>query len=348
MLAGTATVGAGLIASSPASGQILTPSRGDIAILTFLAAAELIEADLWQQYAELGGLTPGQLPVETAPFTPMNSYQAAFMNLDPDGPQYISSNTLDELSHATFLNAYLESVGAPSVNLDEFRTLPSSKADGAQNIGRLTNLMNLTVDTSWYIRYRSSTNPDFGATFPQALILANVPAIPRTNADFELSNIQAIANIAAFHFGFIEQGGSSLYATLSQKVSSVEVLKITLSIGGDELCHFLEWVDFSGNAMQPPLAPLPAANGLPAFPNFDRTVNPLLQTNLIFPVPCEFISPNLPKCAVIRPTSQRQIDALGAVKALSADGLFIGQPQKFFDLLLRLALEADAAQRTTL
>jgi hypothetical protein len=348
LLAGTATVGAGLVASKTASAQILTPTRGDIAILSFLAAAELIEADLWQQYAELGGLTPGQLPVETAPFTPMNPYQAAMMNLDPDGPQYISSNTLDELSHATFLNAYLPSIGAPAVNLDEFRTLPSSQADGAnKTLGRLTNLMKITVDTSWYTRYRSSMNPDFGATFPQALTLANVPAIPRTNADFALSNIQAIANIAAFHFGSIEQGGSSLYATLSQKVSSVEVLKITLSIGGDEICHFLEWVDFSGNSVQPPLAPLPAANGLPEFPNFDATVNPALQTNLIFPVPCEFIRPNLPKCAVIRPTSQGQIDALGAVRALSASGLFAGQPARFFDLLIAMALEADAAQRTT-
>jgi hypothetical protein len=234
--------------------------------------------------------------VETAPFTPMNSYQAAFRNLDPDGPQYISSNTGDEQSHAAFLNAYLKSKGASPVDLDEFRTLPSSQATGAHQIGRLTNLMNLTVDTSWYIRYRSTTNPDFGATFPQALELVNVPGIPRTNADFALSNVQAIANIAAFHFGFIEQGGLSVYATLSQKVTSPEVLKITLSIGNDETCHFLEWVDFSGNAVQPPVAPLPAANGLPAFPNFDATVNPLLQTNLIFPVPCEFISP-IARCA---------------------------------------------------
>jgi hypothetical protein len=350
LLAGTATVGAGLIAAKTASGQTLgqphPPTRGDIAILSLLAAAELIEADLWQQYAELGGITPGQLPVETTPsFTPMNSYQAAFMNLDSDGPQYISSNNLDEQSHAAFLNAYLESVGAPAVNLDKFRTLPSSRADGAQNIGRLTNLMNLTVDTSWYTRYRSATNPDFGATYPQAITLAEVPGIPRNNADFKLSNIQAIANIAAFHFGFIEQAGSSLYATLSQKVHSPEVLKITLGIGGDELCHFLEWVDFAGNSVQPTVAPLAAANGLPAFPNFDVTVNPLLQTNLIFPVPCEFISPKLPKCAVIRPTSPGQLDAIGAISGFIADGLFIGQPQSFIELLLTLAAEADAAER---
>jgi hypothetical protein len=150
--------------------------------------------------------------------------------------------------------------------------------------------------------------------------LVNLPGIPRTSADFGLSNIQASANIAAFHFGTIEQGGSSLYSTLAQKVSNVEVLKIVLSIGGDEVAHFLEWVDFAGNSVQPPLAPLAAANGLPGFPNFDATVNPLLQTNLIFPVPCEFISPNLPKCAVIRPTSQGQIDAVGAAKAFIAMG----------------------------
>jgi hypothetical protein len=344
---GAAVIGSTALATKTASGhQYSTPTRGDIAILRLLAAAELIEADLWQQYAELGGITPGQLPVETAPFTPMNTYQAAMMNLDSDGPQYISSNNGDEQSHAAFLNAYLESIGAEPVDLDEFRNLPSSKADGAnQSIGRLTNLMNLTVDTSWYIRYRSTTNPDFGATFPQALTLQNVPGIPRTNADFGLSNIQAIANIAAFHFGFIEQAGSSLYATLSQKVSSAEVLKITLSIGGDEIAHFLEWVDFSGNAVQPTLAPLPPANGLPGFPNFDATVNPSLQTNLIFPVPCEFISPHLPKCAVIRPTSPGQIDAAGAINGFIADGLFIGQSQKFINQLQTLAAEADAAHR---
>ena len=351
-LRGSLATGAAVIGASALSEKKLSaappPTRGDVAILRFLAAAELIEADLWQQYAELGGLTPGQQPVETdTSFTPMNSYQNAFMQLDPDGPQYISSNNLDEQSHATFLNAYLESIGAPAVNFDQYRTLPSSQAAGAQNIGRLTNLMNLTVDTSWYTRYRSTTNPDLGATYPQAITLANVPAIPRTNADFGLSNIQAIANIAAFHFGTIEQGGSSLYATLSQQVSSLEVLKITLSIGGDELCHFLEWVDFAGNSVQPPVAPLAAANGLPAFPNFDETVNPLMETNLIFPVPCEFINSSLPKCAVIRPTSPGQIDAVGAINGLIADGLFIGQSPQFLQLIVALAVEADAATRRT-
>jgi hypothetical protein len=349
LLAGTATAGAGLVGRSAAFGQRSSATRGDVAILRLLAAAELIEADLWQQYAELGGLTPGQEPVETAPFTPMNNYQAAFMNLDPDGPQYISSNNLDEQSHATFLNAYLQAIGAQPVDLDQYRTLPSSKATGAQQIGRLTNLTQLSVDTSWYTRYRSQTNPDFGATFAQALpqlATGQFTAIPRNNNDLANSNqIQVIANTAAFHFGSIEQGGSSLYATLSQKVSSPEVLKITLGIGGDEICHFLEWVDFSGNSVQPPVAPVEDPTTGLMFPNLDATVNPLLQTNLIFPVPCEFISPNLPMCAVIRPTSPGQIDAIGAIESLIASGLFIGQPQAFLNMLLNLAQEADAARR---
>ncbi len=129
-------------------------------------------------------------------------------------------------------------------------------------------------------------------------------------------------------------------------MSSPEVLRITLSIGGDEICHFLEWVDFSGNGVQPPIAPFTdPTNGL-TFPDFNATGNPLLQTNLIFPVPCEFISPKLPHCAVIRPVSPRGgIDAVGAVNALTSDGLFIGQPKAFTDLLTRMAREADAARR---
>ena len=58
-------------------------------------------------------------------------------------PQYIADNTDDERSHAAFLNAYLRSRASEPVNLDEFRTLPSSKATGARQIGRLTNLQKL-------------------------------------------------------------------------------------------------------------------------------------------------------------------------------------------------------------
>lgn len=338
-VAGAATVGAGILASHlPAfaqkkSGKAL--SAGDIAILRFLAVAELIEADLWQQYAELGGVTSGS----------QNSYQLALQQLDGDGSQYITSNTLDEASHANFLDAYLKSKGAAPVNLNKFRTLPSSQASGARQIGRLTNLMNLSVDTSWYTRYRSHTSPDFGATFPQAIELTGKTAIPRNDADFGPSDhIQAIANTAAFHFGFIEQGGSSLYSAMAQKVTDPEVLRIVLSIGGDEVAHFLEWVDFAGNGVQAPVAPVTdPTNGL-TFPDFNATGKAILQTNLIFPVPCEFIDPSLPRCAVIRPTAPEGI-AAGAVKAFTDDGLFAGQSQEFFSTLSALAEAADAAQR---
>jgi hypothetical protein len=321
------------VADAEASPKTLT--TGDAAILRFLAAAEIIETDLWQQYAELGGVTN----------EPQNTYQTALQNLDGDGSQYITSNTLDELSHAEFLNAYLISKGAEPADLDAFRTLPSSQARGAQQIGRLTNLMNLTVDTSWYTRYRSSMNPDFGAMFPQAIELVNVTAIPRTNADFKpKKHIQAIANTAAFHFGTIEQGGSSLYSAMAQKATDIEVLRIIVSIGGDEVAHFLEWVDFAGNGVQGPIAPFTdPTNGL-TFPDFNATGNPELQTNLIFPLPCEFINPNLPHCAVIRPTDPKGI-AAGVVTFLSDMGLFIGQSPEFFTVLNKLAKQADNAKR---
>src|SRR5271165_548696 len=205
MLAGgAATIGVGLLSGGKLafgqdSGHGLT--KGDVAILRFAAAAELIESDLWTQYAELGGIGDNP-PIEVDPNQSLNSYQAALSNLDSDGPQYITSNTLDEVSHATFLNGYLESKGADPVNFDEFRFLQGSTATGAQDIGRLTNLMHLNVDTSWFVRYRSTGNPDFGATFPQAVTITNRTAIPRTDADFDgAHHIQVIANTAAFHFG---------------------------------------------------------------------------------------------------------------------------------------------------
>jgi hypothetical protein len=332
-------------------------TKGDAAILRFLAAAELIESDLWTQYAELGGIGDNP-PIEIDPKEKLNNYQIALSNLDPDGPQYIASNTLDEVSHATFLNAYLEARGAEPVNLDAFRTLPGSTARGSSGIKRLTNLMHLNVDTSWYVRYRSATNPDFGATFPQALTLKNVTAIPRNNDDFQGAanpnfpgndHIQAIANVAGFHFGFIEQGGSSLYATMSQKVTDPEVLQITLGIGGDEIVHFLEWVDFSGNGVQGPVAPFTDPKSGLSFPNFftNPPLHPasLVQPSLIFPVPCEFISPDLPHVSVIRPLTDKFSGAVAAATALTDDGLFAGQSASFFQALHQLAEAADAATR---
>jgi hypothetical protein len=362
LLASGAAVGAGFLTNSTQAraqehGPLLP---GDAAILRFLAAAELIESDLWTQYAELGGIGSNP-PIEIDPSQQLNNYQIALSNLDPDGPQYIASNTLDEVSHATFINAYLKWRGAEPVDLSEFVTLPGSTATGSSGKPRLTNLMNLNVDTSWFVRYRSATNPDLGATFPQAVTLNNVTAIPRNDADFNgASNsnfpgndhIQAIANAAAFHFGAIEQGGTSLYAAMSQKVTDPEVLKITLSIGGDEIAHFLEWVDFSGNGVQAPVAPFTDSISGLSFPNFftnpPLTNEALTQPSLIFPVPAEFISPDLPHVSVIRPVTDAVAGAVAAAKGLTASGLFIGQSNRFFATLEALAHEADAAVRLCL
>ena len=358
LLAGGAAMGAGLLTSGTlARAQNYTSesgalNRGDVAILRFLAAAELIESDLWIQYAELGGI--GKLPpVEVDPKEHLNPYQVALSNLDGDAPQYITSNTLDEVSHAEFLNAYLESKGAQPVDFNEFETLPGSSARGSSGKLRLTNLMNLNVDTSWFVRYRSATNPDLGATFPQALTLDRVTAIPRTDADYNgksnpnfLGNdhIQAIANVAAFHFGYIEQGGSSLYAALSQKVTNPEVLEITLGIGGDEIAHFLEWVDFAGNGVQAPVAPFTDPISGLTFPNFFSPLNPQIQPSLIFPVPVEF-RPNLPHVSMIRPLTDQIGGAVATIKSFIADGLFIGQSQQFLNVLQAMAVEADSAVR---
>jgi hypothetical protein len=356
LLAGGAVMGAGLLgngtlARAQSGGRSLNP--GDVAILQFLAAAELIEADLWTQYAELGGIGNNP-PIEVAPNQPLNNYQIALSNLDGDGPQYITSNTLDEESHAAFLNAYLESRGADPVDFTKFETLPGSTAAGSSGKLRLTNLMQLTVDTSWYVRYRTTANPDKGASFPQALTLQNVYAIPRNDNDFNgVSNpnfpgndhVQAIANVAAFHFGYIEQGGSSLYAAMSQKVTDPEVLEITLGIGGDEIAHFLEWVDFAGNGVQAPVAPFTDATSGLTFPNFFKPRKLSLQPSLIFPVPFEFKG-DLPRVSMIRPLTDKFGGAVATIESFTADGLFIGQSQEFLNLLNTMAAAADAAIRS--
>ena len=356
---GAAAVGAGLLTNgTPVFAQErgrLNP--GDVAILRFLAAAELIESDLWQQYAELGGIG-NNLPIEVNPNQQLNNYQIALSNLDGDGPQYITSNTLDEVSHAAFLNAYLESRGAEPVNFSQFETLPGSTASGSSGKLRLTNLMHLNVDTSWFVRYRSTTNPDLGATFPQAITLNGVTAIPRNDADFNgapnsnfpgNNHIQAIANVAAFHFGYIEQGGSSLYSAMSQKATDPEVLEITLGIGGDEVAHFLEWVDFAGNGVQQPVAPFTDPISGLSFPDFfnNPPLQPasLVQPSLIFPVPCEFISPKLPHVSIIRPLTDRFGGAVATIQSFTADGLFVGQSRQFLNILNAMAAEADSAVR---
>jgi hypothetical protein len=336
----------GTAAAFAGSGRI---SRGDAAILRFLAAAEILETDLWEQYSELGGVNGGN-----------PAYKAALENLDEDMPQYISDNTDDERSHEQFLNAYLSARGAEPVNLDEFRTLPSSKATGAKQIGRLTNLMDMDVDTSWYTRYRSVQNPDFGATFPQAVRIHGEPAIPLNDMDTppgmsqpvpptnaRQRRMQAIANTAGFHFAMIEQGGSSLYTSMTLKCSSVEVLRIVASIGGTEVNHFAVWHDKAGNAVADPLAGVTDPETGVHFPDLNSPPfgGEEFQTNLIMPEPCDFISKHLPKCSVIRPSLDQNAGAQAAVAFLTSTGLFKGQSHRFFHTIKELAKAADAAQR---
>jgi len=337
---GAGTLGAGRLladaAPAFASGGL---SKGDAAILQFLAAAELIETDLWQQYNELAGIQDREVPGGSG----NPAYAAAVAVLDEDMDQYIHDNTDDEISHAAFLNAYLKAHGAKTVNLDRFRRLPSSQASGAQQIGRLTNLMELSVDTSYWTRYRSdSQNPDFGDKLPQAvpgLAAGRFPAIPRSDDDLSPpDHLQAIANTAGFHFAFIEQGGTSLYAQLAQRVTQPEVLRILLSIGPTEAMHFQTWHDKAGNA--PPLTD--PTNGL-VFPDLNAD-GELTQTNLIMPEPTVFLRRRFPIVSIIRPTKTEGA-AMGAVRALTADGLFRGQSGEFFAVLRRLARAADAARR---
>src|SRR5579864_7607373 len=376
-VAGTASVGAGLLSNArPALGAEANSGRlkpGDAAILRFLAAAEILESDLWEQYWELisgpavsSGFEAANPATGTKP-TPTGGnapYTTALEILDGDMPQYINDNTDDEFSHANFLLAYLKSKGSSTAELDllvgpHFRTLPGSVATGSTKKGRLTNLTQLTVDTSYWGRYRSNNkNPDLGdILFAQAVPSLNMgkhTAIPRNDADSNNANlINAIAFTAGFHFCFIEQGGTSLYPGLAQRVSDPEVLRILLSIGPTETMHFQTWQDKAGNANTNP-------NGPPGFPSFtvldlinnsDVTFFDLhfsqpetLQANLIMPEPTSFLSRSFPVCSIIRPTENKGI-AMGAVNALTSDGLFIGQTPEFSELLKDLASAADQAQR---
>jgi len=350
-----ATVTAGALMGKQLNAETTQSSRrlskGDIQLLQFAAAVELIEADLWQQYNELGGVQGGN-----------PAYIAALSNLDGDMPQYIADNTDDELSHAAFLNAYLIAKGADPVDLDQFRKLPSSQATGAKDTGRLTNLLNLSVDLSWYTRYRSGQNPDFGVNFKGPFTLPNLPGIPVNDTDTPpdttipaasaqspgsaftgaAARMQAIANNAGFHFAFIEQGGASLYPSLAFKAKDPEVLRILVSIGGVEIDHFGLWHDKGGNAVAQPLALVTDPTTGFTFPDLNVLNNELDQTNLILPEPCDFISKDLPQCSVIRPTSTRQGGAVATIKAFTDDLLFLGQSAGFFNLINRLAVEADS------
>ena len=333
-------------------------NSGDAAILRFLAAVEQIEADLWQQYAELGGLQTNEPPLISGLSGGNTAYTQALSNLDADMPTYIHDNTEDEFSHAGFLNAYLASKGAETISLSGFKRLPSSQADGAQQIGRITNLMELTIDTSWWTRYRSRTqNPDLGNSFANAIAILGTKrhtAIPRTNSEAQLDAsspngvtdlTQYIANTAGFHFAFIEQGGTSLYAQLAQRVTHPEVLRVLLSIGGTEIMHFQTWHDKAGNAPKLNGVLDPVSGDTVDFPDLTTfNGNEDLQANLIMPEPTHFLSQSLPVVSIIRPT-QTAGAATGALKAFTDDGLFIGQGQDFLNLMRDLAADADAARK---
>jgi len=352
-VAGAAAAGLALSEhSASAAVQSGTLTAGDVAILQFLAAGELLEVDFWTQYNELGGIQDSEVSGGTG----NELYTERLRSIDRNFPQYVHDNTDDEISHAAFINAYLVSRGAEPVSLDAFRTLEGSRATGSSGKPRLTNLMQLTIDSSWWTRYRSSTNnPDVNPTiFEQAvpeLHSGQHTAIPRTDDDlYPHAHIQAIANTAAFQMPTVEQGGGSLRMALAQRATDVEVLRLLLSMGPIESMHFQTWHEKAGK-VRPLTDP---TNGL-TFPDLNSGIDPntgargsavrqMFQTNLIMPEPCPFISASLPACSVVRPTNTTGA-ATGALKFLTAMGLFIGQSQDFFSYLTELASAADAAQR---
>jgi hypothetical protein len=295
-------------------------THGDAAILRFLAAAELIEHDLWQQYAELGENNP--------------DFKEALEGIDDDMVDYAVDVTEDELSHHEFINAFLVSEGAHPVNLDEFRTIQPPDVTGIQPTPRLTNLTKLSVDTSYYNRYRGTGNPDFGDSFPQIATIIEQPGIP-TKDGLGSHRLRGIASVAAFHFASIEVGGTSLYDSFLTKVASRDVLRIVGSIYATEAIHYAIFEDTFG--------------GITAVKNGDGTlVIPDLtagqhESEHVMPKRCTFFRSDLPTCSVIRPSSTENAGAVAAVKALTASNLFEGQSQKFFRTLNKLAAEADAA-----
>jgi hypothetical protein len=157
--------------------------------------------------------------------------------------------------------------------------------------------------------------------------------------------MQAIANTAGFHFAYIEQGGSSLYSIMSLKATSLEVLRIIVSIGGVETNHFSLWHDKAGNAVARPLAGVTdPVSGL-HFPDLNARGGELNQTNLILPEPTQFLHRSLPPVSIVRPTLDQFGGALATIRSFTADRLFEGQSTKFFRTVHDLARRADAAQR---
>ena len=366
-MAGAAvTAGAAVFANVPSAlGQETNGhlTRGDVAILRWLVAAEIIESDMWLQYQELAGTQDSEVSTIASqqipgyPSTPSGGntpYTNAVSQLDGDMAQYIHDNTEDELTHETFINAFLISKGVAPLTLDQFRVLnSSSKATGANQIPRLTDLTKLTVDTTWWTRYRSRTgNPDLGNSFAPAvpsLVVGTHPGIPRSDDDLQNADfLQAIANTAGFHFADIEVGGASMYPGLAQRVTSVEVLRILLSIGGTEIMHFQTWHDKAGNAVPSTANIIDPVTGVSVFfPDLTQdSVDEDLKSNLIMPEPTTFLSPKLPECSIIRPTTTTGA-ATAALQGFVNMNVFVGQSRAFFDFMTNLAAAADDAKRGT-
>ncbi|HZL14344.1 MAG TPA: hypothetical protein VFC85_09410, partial [Verrucomicrobiae bacterium] len=245
-------------------------------------------------------------------------------------------------SHANFITGFLQNAGVTPVDLSAFYTLPAAPVKGVdQSKKHLTNLTSLSIDTSWYLRYRSSGNPDFGDTFPQIVDITNQPAVP-TSDHTGGGQLHAIAQTAAFHFGFIEQGGSSLYLSLLPKVTNLDVVSILGAIGPTEFYHFaLFQTALEG------IKGLDYKKAMLNFPNIKKATREKASDpeQILTPYPCTFLDPSLPTCSVIRPSSTANAGAVAVATALVNQGLFTGQPQGFLDAVTMLAQAADAATR---
>jgi hypothetical protein len=298
---------------------------GDIAILQFLAAAEILEDDLWQQYDELAENHV--------------AYNQALRRIDRSLVRYINDDRDDERSHHLLINAVLQRIGQRRgrnlvVNLDPFKVIPPPNVSGIAPSPRITNLKNLNVDTSWFNRYRSPQNPDLppapGAT-AQLVNIVGRATVPLSNNQ-SANEIQLAAHCAAFHFAAIEQGGASLYNGLIDAVISPVARAIVAAIGPTELYHFV--------GFHKSLENLPAfsASGL-SFPNLrdSRQVS-----EAIFPEPCAFLDASLPLCSVVRPRTNANSGPLAAATGLAQSGLFEGNPN-FVAAAVQLAQAAESA-----
>jgi hypothetical protein len=318
-------------------------THGELAILRFLAAIELIESDLWQQYEELGGVIFG---------TP-NAYQFALQSLNHEIPQYITNTAIDEIGHSNFINALLESEDAESVHLDQFRNLRASSAKGALNVGRMTNLMHLELDNSWYIRYHYRVHPELNVPSARPVRIVNGKGLPSSEADFaDPFHICAIAKTTALHLAYMEHVISNVYSSFIQKVKRTTLLKILFGIAGNETAHFLGWIDIARGVLeggpfetddapayrgQKELAFLASGGPRSLFRgralrwgNGDCPVNDKGGNYLSNSEPFQSVDP--------------QFDgAVDTILSLIQSGLFVGQSPEFLRELTAIAEDADTA-----